>query len=101
MSQLSLFDQSGLARQSDPPTSHLAAAEVQRVLSGRRAEFVACLRALGRPATAQEIAAVADVRIRESVRKRAKECVRLGVVAEIGTKRCGVTGTLAMTYWVV
>lgn len=99
MSQLSLFDQCVIARTSDPITSQLAAVNVAPKLSGRRAEFVACLKAIGRPATAQEIAAQADVRIRESVRKRAKECVNLGYVAEIGTKRCDVTGTMAMTYW--
>lgn len=100
MCQLSLFDQSVIARPSDPITSHVAAASVQPKLSGRRAEFVDCLRRIGRPATAQEIAALADVRIRESVRKRAKECVNLGYVSEVGTKRCDVTGTMAMTYWV-
>lgn len=101
MCQLSLFDQSVIARPSDPITSHVAAASVAPKLSGRRAEFVECLRQIGHPATAQEIAALADVRIRESVRKRAKECVNLGYVSEVGTKRCDVTGTMAMTYWVV
>lgn len=101
MCQLSLFDQSVIARPSDPITSQVAAANVQPKLSGRRAEFVRCLREIGHPATAQEISARADVHIRESVRKRAKECVNLGYVAEVGTKRCDVTGTMAMTYWSV
>ena len=100
MCQLSLFDQSVIARSSDPITSHVAAENVLPKLSGRRSEFVRCLREIGHPATAQEIAAMADVRIRESVRKRAKECVNLGYVVEVGTKRCDVTGTMAMTYWV-
>jgi hypothetical protein len=100
MCQLSLFDQSVIARPSDPITSHVAAASVQPKLSGRRAEFVDCLRRIGRPATAQEIAALADVRIRESVRKRAKECVNLGYVVEVGTKRCDVTGENVTAYWV-
>lgn len=43
---------------------------------------------------------MADVRVRESVRKRAKECVNLGYVAEVGTKRCDVTGENVTAYWV-
>ncbi len=100
MSQLSLFDQPAIARISDPITSHVAAESVLPKLSGRRAEFVDCLRQIGQPATAQEIAALADDRVRESVRKRAKECVRLGYVVEVGTKRCDVTGQTASVYWV-
>lgn len=101
MCQLSLFDQSAIARKNDPPTSVEAATAQEPKLAGRRAEFVRCLRELDRPATAQEIAAVADVAIRESVRKRAAECVRLGFVVEAGTKCCDVTGQRAACYWVV
>lgn len=100
MCQLSLFDHGELARKHDPVTSVTAARKIEPQLSGRRAEFVRCLKELGRPATAQEIAAVAEVTIRESVRKRAKECVRLGFVVEAGTKFCEVTGQRAAVYWV-
>jgi hypothetical protein len=100
MSQLSFFDQCVIARTSDPLTSKLAAENVKPKLSGRRAEFVACLKEIGRPATAQEIAFMADPKIRESVRKRAKECVSMGHVVEIGTKMCDVTGETVTAYWV-
>lgn len=99
--QYSLFDHFEVARKSDPETSVAAAQVIEPKLSGRRAEFVRCLREIGRPATAQEIAAVADVEIRESVRKRAAECERLGFVARAGTKACDVTGQRAAVYWVV
>lgn len=101
MTQLSLFDALPIARKSDPQPSLIAAVEIEPQLSGRRAEFVRCLRAIGRPSTAQEIAAMADSRIRESVRKRAMECVRLGFVKEVGIRTCNVTGKLATSYWVV
>ena len=100
MTQLHLFDSSNLARAVDPPTSVDAAMRVVPKLSGMRAEFVRCLRELGRPATAQEVSRRADPDIRESVRKRAKECVRLGFVKEFGTKCCEVTGQRAICYWI-
>lgn len=78
MTQLSLFDNLQIVRKSDPQHSQIAAVEIEPQLSGRRAEFVRCLKAIGRPSTANEIAAMAEPRIRESVRKRAAECVRLG-----------------------
>ena len=96
--QLQLFDSDNLARNSDPMTSHIAAAEVEPTLAGRRLQFVQALRTIGRPATAQEIAATCEPSVRESVRKRAKECVRLGFVAERGVKLCEVTGKMATVY---
>ena len=81
-----------ISRQADPPTSHQAAVEVASKLSGLRAEFVARLRSLG-CATANEVA-----RGEESIRKRAKECQRLGLVSVVGERRCVVTGKNAMVY---
>ena len=88
------------ARASDPATSKIAAAEIETRASSLRAEFVRSLRARGLPSTAQEVAAGSDVAIRDSVRKRAAECVSAGAVVVIGSKRCEVTGKLATTYWV-
>lgn len=96
MSQLDLFDNSNLSRTTDPETSKAAGVDVEPKLSGLRAEFVFRLRLLGRPATAQEVADGV-----ESIRKRAKECGRLGLVRVVGTKRCSITGKSATTYWVV
>lgn len=96
--QLTLFDTDPIARRSDPLTSHIAAANVEAKLTGRRLQFVEALRSIGRAATANEIAATVDHSGRESVRKRAAECVRLGFVSECGTKTCSVTGNVATVY---
>ena len=40
----------------------------------------------------------ADCTIRESVRKRAAECVRLGFVSVAGSRACSVTGKEASVY---
>ena len=96
MSQLSLFDHCEIARTSDKPTSKEAAKRIEPKLSGLRAMFVKRLLELDRPATANEVAVGY-----ESLRKRAIECVKAGVIREIGTKRCDVTGEKATAYWVV
>lgn len=94
--QLELFQhrqEATIARTTDPQTSQDAADEIQPKLVGLRAEFVRRLKELGRPATANEVAA-GD----ESIRKRAVECVRIGYVVEMGTKTCSVTGKRATVY---
>ena len=100
MTQLNLFDQQPIARNNDKQTSHVAAAKVEPKLTAMQYEFVHCLRQLGVPGTAQEIASMTTPDIRESVRKRAAECVRLGLVKEAGERKCSVTGNLATVYWV-
>lgn len=92
--QLDLFDHASVARRSDPVTSQIAAANVEPQLNGLRAQFVERLRQIGEPSTAQEISGGS-----ESIRKRAKECLRLGVVRDAGTRRCRVTGKVATVYW--
>jgi hypothetical protein len=101
MCQLSLFDQHPIARPSDPQTSQLAAANIEPKLTDRQAEFIACLRLIGHPSTAQEIARRAPESTRESVRKRAAECVRRGFVKQVGERKCAVTGNVASTYWIL
>ena len=95
MTQLSLFDASPVHRVADKQTSIDAAKATEPKLGGLRLEFVNRLRAFGMPATAQEISGG-----NESLRKRALECVRLGFVAEAGTRVCAATGKMATTYWV-
>ena len=92
--QLELFASTPIARATDSETSHVAAVEVEPKLTCMRAEFVRRLKAIGYPATAQEIAQGC-----ETIRKRALECVRLGLVVEAGTRRCNVTGKNAKVYW--
>jgi len=89
------FGSAPIHRASDKLTSIAAAKETEPKLGGLRLEFVNRLRAIGRTATAQEIAGG-----NESLRKRALECVRLGFVVEAGTRVCAATGKMATVYWV-
>ena len=84
-----------LFRATNPQTSKQASEHIQPKASALRAEFMRCLRSIGRPATAQEVASVCNAAIRESVRKRAAECN----LVKVGTKKCDVTGQRAAVYW--
>lgn len=92
-----------LARRSDPPTSHDAAADIQAKLSGCKAQFVAALQRLGEPSTAHEIAAAAESSasspaMRETYRKRAAELVKAGAILTSGERACKITGKTATVY---
>ena len=91
MRQKTLFEVP-IARNSDKQTSHEAAAEIKPKMGILQAEF---LRRLGRlaEATANEVAA-GD----ESIRKRALELVRSGMIEEVGTRECKRTGKRATVY---
>lgn len=103
MTQLSLFDDSmpeALSRQSDPVTSKAAAEEVKPKLSGLREAFVLALADLGGgPATAREIGERAkEMGLHgevESVRKRAAELDKAGLITFDELRRCSFTGKLA------
>jgi hypothetical protein len=92
-----------IARDGDPSTSTEAAKSVSPKLAGLRLEFISGLAACGGSATANEVArAISDNHShRESIRKRAGECKRLGMIAEIGSRVCKVTGNRATVYAVV
>ena len=93
-----LEDRRPIARESDPETSHAGAAHVRPKLVGLRLAFVETLRSLGR-ATANEVAAAAVgaglVLNAESLRKRARELVDLGLIRVVGSRPCSVTGCAA------
>ncbi len=91
MNQLNFFDNPP-ARRGDPITSKIAAVEVQPKLAGYRKVFADRLRHLGQ-ATAQEVALG-----QESIRKRAKELERAGIVKVVGARRCRRTGKTASVY---
>lgn len=88
-----------LARKTDPATSQVAAAETAKQLGHLCQVF---LTALAGEQTASEVAWFAVVNKlhpnAESVRKRAKELLRLGLIEERPPRRCGVTGKMATTY---
>ena len=101
MNQLTLFDNGPqLARASDPPTSQAAAEDIRPKLSGLREAFVLALADLGGgPATAREIGERArEMGLHqevESVRKRAAELDKAGLITFDELRRCSFTGKLA------
>lgn len=96
MSQLSGI----INRLSDPVTSWDSAKKTSESLKGRRRQFVDGLIACGGSATANEAAsAITDnYSLRESIRKRAAECLDRGYVHLAGTRECKVTGNNCQVY---
>ena len=100
MTQLSLFDDGPqLARQSDPVTSQAAAEEVRPKLHGLREVFLIALADLGGIRTAREVGERAkEMGLHsevESVRKRAAELRKAGLIELAEEKRCEYTGQRA------
>lgn len=93
------------ARRSDPITSQRAAAKVKPRLIGLRGLFVEGVKRCGGRATAYEAAAaIFDAPMkRESIRKRASECVEGGFVRIVeGAERiCSISGNECRVYEVV
>ena len=93
------------SRTTDPSTSHLGAAHIAPKRMGLRAAFIQALEAIG-PSTANEIARYAVQRgvaaNAESVRKRASELIRDGLIKLGPSRECSVTGqsagTVELTY---
>lgn len=102
MTQLELFGDAifeKLARQDDPATSKAAAEDIRPKLSGLREAFVLALTDLGGgPCTAREVAERAkEMGLHgevESVRKRAAELERAGLIDFTELKRCSHTGKI-------
>jgi len=100
MSIDTLFDWAERARITDPATSIESAKDTATVLTQRRRQFLEALKRLG-TATANEVAELAcegNYSLRESIRKRAHELVRLGLVDQVGVKKCGVSGREVAAY---
>ena len=103
MTQLSLFDDSmpeALSRQSDPVTSRQAAEDIRPKLKRLHQAFVLALADLGGgPCTAREIGERArEMGLHgevESVRKRAAELDKAGLITFDELRRCSFTGKLA------
>ena len=96
-----------VARKSDKTTSHKAAASVD--LKGKRKVFYEALASCSFPATANEVAAkaipidgskpVLEVfKARETLRKRAGELVKLGLIRECQARPCKINFNDATTY---
>lgn len=97
--QLTLFD-FAFARQTDPATSQIAAEEIRPKLNVRAGQFLAGLAAIGGTGTAREVAAeVADcIAVHDSIRRRASDLVRLGLIEEIDARVCRISGKKATVY---
>lgn len=93
-----------ISRSSDPPTSTDGASETSRKLFSLRLMFCTGVMKCGGSATANEAAAAMteDHSLRESIRKRARECVEAGgVKVEEETRACSVSGKRCRVYSVV
>lgn len=91
---------SQISRQSDASTSHDSAAFIAVNLAAYQHRFLDALVALGRPCTAVEIAASVESEhgARETLRKRAGEMLKAGLIREVGRRQCLVTGAMARTF---
>lgn len=86
-----------LFRESDPQTSRLAANAVVGKAGSFRAEFVARLAKMPNGGTAREIAS-SPSGVDESIRKRASELEKAGVIEVVGVKKCSTSGKMANVY---
>jgi hypothetical protein len=99
--QLNLLDWSeSICRKQDPVTSFVAAEKTAPKLAGLRLQLVEGVTRLGGAATSQEAAAAMtdNHSLRESIRKRAKECVANGSLKIVGKRVCEVTGNQSQVY---
>ena len=92
-----------LARRTDPATSQEAAEQTLPKLGYLHRLFLDVLAYYATPMTAREVerAAANESRntfIPDSVRKRAAELERRGLIAAVGVRECGVTGSKATIY---
>lgn len=101
MDQLNLLEWSeSICRKNDPATSLEAASKVVPKLAGLRLQLVEGVTRCGGTATANEAAAAVadDYSLRESIRKRAKECVTDGCLIVLGNRVCRISGNVCSVY---
>lgn len=66
--------------------------ELRATLSGRRLEVLDCIEQLGRPATDRQIKDRMGFYDMNQARPRITELVQLGLLQEVGSIRCKLTG---------
>lgn len=88
------------SRSCDPATSTQAASEIEPRLTARAKQFLQGLNLIGGTGTAREVASsVADgIALHDSIRRRATDLVRLGLIQEIEARVCRVSGKKATVY---
>jgi hypothetical protein len=89
-----------ICRKSDPITSFEGATKLAPKLVGLRLQLVEGVTRLGGQSTANEAALIMadDHSLRESIRKRAAECVASGALRIAGKRVCRVSGNLCQVY---
>ena len=88
-----------IARYSDPITSHQSAAETD--LPKYQQQALQALKTMDEPATAREVAKVAERLfhgMNDTYRKRVLDLVRNGKAEECGERPCQITGKNAQTF---
>lgn len=86
-----------LARSSDPITSHMGGASIERFLGGLQADALALVKHYpGR--TASELAQVGGFPDPRRINRRLPELLREGLVIRGEARRCGVTGRMAYVW---
>ena len=90
-------------RNADPSTSLIAAKAAALKLVGLRLQLVEGVTRCGGQATSKEAAAMVaeNYELRESIRKRAAECVSAGALQVIGNRCCNVSGNRSQVYGLV
>lgn len=89
-----------LHRMNDPETSIAAAEDILPRLNRRCQQFLCALRSLGK-ATAKEAAMHAcpnDYAQCETVRRRASDLQKMGVIVIVGQRRCTISGKNVSVY---
>jgi hypothetical protein len=101
MSTGDLFDWAKRARASDPETSKEAAIETRVSVAIRRSQFLEGLTRCGGSATAREAAsqiANGNIALHDSIRRRASDLARDGLIRETGSRVCAISGKRATVY---
>lgn len=90
-----------LVRSTDAPTSHDGAEAIRPQLSELQAQFLSKLREMG-SATSNEVAAACSDNFarRNTIRRRASDLVALGLIIEVDSRICDVSGCKATVYQV-
>ncbi len=87
-------------RSRDKKTAIQSAKEIIEHLPERRRQFLVGLAAIGGVGTAREVAAAISnsVSLHDSIRRRATDMARLGLVEEIEPRECRISGKKVTVY---
>jgi len=101
MGEANLFEWAEHARKLDKQTSKDAAKDHKQRDAVRRSQFVDALRFLGGFGTAREVASIAcagNFALHDSIRRRASDLAKDGIIEEVGVSVCSVSNKKATLY---